>query len=75
MMNLTSVAVCLSTPKSAEDPLLIFVPEVNVPLALEFIWKQDNNYSFNVGNGYGHIAYSWPSDVVNASSIWDARCN
>ena len=39
MINLTSVMVCLSTLKSAEDHLLIFVQDINITLALELTWE------------------------------------
>lgn len=73
MMNLTSVTVCLPTPKSAEDTLLIFVQDINVSLALELTWEQLNGYSwrFKEGRvgGYTYIVYSWSPGAVNASSL------
>ena len=80
MMNLTSAMVCLPTPKSAGDPLPIFVQDVNISLALQLTWKQYNNYSWIIERsrnmeGYTYIVYSWSPGTVNASSVWDVRCN
>ena len=63
MMNLTSVMVCLPTPKSAEDLLPIFVKNVNISLALELTWEQYNNDSWKFreseGRGSTYVVGHW----------------
>ena len=80
MMNLRWVTVCLPTPRSAEDPSPIFVQDIIISLALELTRHQYNNYSWkfreSIGDvGYTRIVYSCPPGTINASSVWDAKCN
>ena len=46
MVNVTLITARLPTPKSAEDPLPIFVQNINISLTLELTWQQRNNHSW-----------------------------
>ena len=79
-VSLTSITACLPAPKSVEDPLPIFVQNINVSLTLELAWQQRNNHSWAWGTdgkdgGHTRILYSWSPGVINANSIWKAKCN
>lgn len=59
---------CLPTPKSLEDPLPIFVQNINITLILELTWQLCNNYSWAWGKvgGHTHTIYSWSPGTVAA---------
>ena len=80
MVNLTSITACLPTPKSAEDPLPIFVQNINISLTLELTWQQRNNHSWAWGTdgkdgGHTHTICSWSPGTINANSIWKTKGN
>lgn len=77
MVNLTSIMACLPTPKSLEDPLPIFMQNINITLILELTWQLCNNYSWAWAKVGGHTRtiYSWSPGTVTANSIWKAKCN
>ena len=79
-VNLTSITACLPTPKSVEDPLPIFVQNLNISPTLELARQQRNNHSWAWGTdgkdgGHTHILYSWSPGVINANSIRKAKWN